>query len=273
MKKQNPYQSRVLQKLRNNESATGYKINFADPRVVEVISLTGVDAVWLCHEHVPNDWLMLENQIRAAQLYGVDSIVRISKGSYSDYIRPFEAGATGIMVPHVTTADEARQVVSMTRFRALGKRAIDGGNRDALFCNLSLSDYIQTANKDRFIIIQIESPEAVDAVESIAAVEGYDILLFGAGDYAHLTGNLDNPNCPEVTQARQRVAKAARQNGKWAMSAGLPVPRQQLEDEGFSFFILGADVVSLGNAVKASVQNFGGGSSDKTSPRPCAGES
>jgi len=61
--------------------------------------------VWLCNEHVPNDWLNLEHQIRAAKLFDMDTIVRVSKGSYSEYIKPFECDATGIMVPHIASAD------------------------------------------------------------------------------------------------------------------------------------------------------------------------
>ena len=86
--------SRVLQRLRAGELPTVLKINLADPRVIEIAGLSGVDAVWLCNEHVPNDWIGLENQIRAARIHNVDTLVRVARGSYSDYIRPLEADAT-----------------------------------------------------------------------------------------------------------------------------------------------------------------------------------
>ncbi len=92
-----------------------------------------MDAVWLCTEHVPNDWLSLENQIRAARIHDVDALVRVGRGSYSDYIRPFEAGAAGIIVPHVANEEEARQIVEWVRFHPAGKRALDGGNVDGNF--------------------------------------------------------------------------------------------------------------------------------------------
>ena len=87
-------QSRVLKRLRNGRPASCMKLNLSDPRVVEICGLAGVDAIWLCNEHVLNDWLNLEHQVRAAKLHDVDTIVRVSKGSYSDYIKPFEADAT-----------------------------------------------------------------------------------------------------------------------------------------------------------------------------------
>src|SRR5690606_18597951 len=126
----------------------------------------------------------------------MDTIVRVEKGSYSGYVKPFEADATGIMVPHVTSADEARQVVQWTRFHPLGRRAIDGGNADARFCRIGTREYIEHSNRERFIIIQIESPEAVANVDEIAAVDGFDMLLFGPGDYSHLIGEAGNLNHP-----------------------------------------------------------------------------
>ena len=248
--------SRVLKALRNGESASSLKINLSDPRVIEICGMAGVDAVWLCNEHVPNDWLNLENQIRAAKLHDMDTIVRVERGSYSGYVKPFEADATGIMVPHVTSADEARQVVEWTRFHPLGKRAIDGGNADARFCRVGIDDYIEHSNSERLIILQIESPEAVANVDEIAQVPGYDIRLFGPGDYSHLIGKAGNIHDPEVVEARQRVGAAARRHGKFAMSAGLMGSREMLEKEGYRFFNLGADVVGLTHFCKNALADF-----------------
>ena len=121
--------SRVLKLLREGQFPTVLKMGLSDSRVIEIAGLSGVDAVWLCNEHVPNDWLNLENQIRAARLHNIDTLVRVSRGSYSDYIRPFEADATGIIVPHVASKEEARQIVEWVRFHPIGKRALDIGRR------------------------------------------------------------------------------------------------------------------------------------------------
>ena len=71
--------SRVLSELRSGGSATCLKLNLGDPRVVELCGLSGASAVWICNEHVGNDWFNLENQIRAAKLYDMDTIVRVEK--------------------------------------------------------------------------------------------------------------------------------------------------------------------------------------------------
>lgn len=250
--------SRVLERLRSNESPCSIKINLSDPRIIELAGIAGIDAVWLCNEHVPNDWLNLENQIRAAKLYNMDTIVRVEKGSYSGYVKPFEADATGIMVPHVTTADEARQVVEWSRFHPLGRRAIDGGNADAQFCQVPLSEYIEHSNAQRFIVLQIESPEAVANVEEIAAIDGYEVLLFGPGDFSHLIGHAGRIDRPEVVEARRAVAAAAKRHGKFAMSAGLFGCRDQLENEGYRFFNIGADVIGLGGYFQKAKTDFSG---------------
>src|SRR4051812_35339570 len=82
--------SRVLEKLRKGETAVAMKFNLSDPRVIELAGTCGMDAAWLCNEHVPNDWVNLESQVRAARVHDMDTIVRVSKGSYSDYVKPFE---------------------------------------------------------------------------------------------------------------------------------------------------------------------------------------
>ena len=102
--------SNVLKKLRNGEIVISVKINLADPRVVEIAALCGYDCVWLGMEHIPNDWHTIENQIRAAKIHNVDTVVRVARGSYSDYIKPLEADASGIMVPHVMGLDDAKQI-------------------------------------------------------------------------------------------------------------------------------------------------------------------
>jgi 4-hydroxy-2-oxoheptanedioate aldolase len=250
--------SRILQKARSGQHATVLKLNLIEPRVVELAGLAGADAVWLCNEHVPNDWLNLEHQIRAAKLHNMDTIVRVSKGPYSDYVKPFECDATGIMVPHVTSAEEARNIVDMVRCHPFGRRAMDGGNMDGLFCQIPLADYARHMNTERFIILQIESPEGLEQVEKIAAVDGFDALLFGAGDFSHRIGTLGQATAPEVVAARKRVAAAALKHGKLVAVASLFGQRDQVVEEGTTIFTLGADVLELGAGLNKLVSDFSG---------------
>ncbi|MDB6004901.1 MAG: Aldolase [Prosthecobacter sp.] len=250
--------SRILRELREGKNSTVIKLNMGDPRIVELAGLSGASAVWLCNEHVPNSWLNLEHQVRAAKLYDMDTIVRVNKGGYSEYVKPFECDATGIMVPHVTSADEARNVVDMVRCRPLGSKALDAGNMDGLFCQVPLAEYTHHCNTEKFVILQIESPEALEVVEEIAAVPGFDMLLFGAGDFSHRIGKLGQATHPEVVAARKRVADAALKYGKYPAVASLYGQKEEVIAEGTRVFTLGADVIELGNAFKKLVGDFGG---------------
>lgn len=261
--------SRVLKMLRQGGHSAVLKLSLSDPRAVELAGLAGADAVWLCMEHVPTDWLSLENQIRAARLHEMDTIVRVARGSYSDCLRPLEADATGIMVPHVTSADEARQFVDWVRFWPLGRRPLDGGGIDGQFCQVPIDEYIRHSNTERLLILQIESPEALEQVDAIAAVPGFDLLLFGAGDFSHRIGQAGRFDAPEVVAARRRVAAAARRHGKWAMSAGLPAPLDELLEEGHRVFSVGGDVVGLGGYFRQQLSHL---RSQAQAARPGASE-
>ncbi|GEP41957.1 HpcH/HpaI aldolase family protein [Brevifollis gellanilyticus] len=250
--------SRILREIRAGQTSTILKLNMSDPRIVELAGLSGASGVWLCNEHVPNDWMNMEHQIRAAKLYDMDTIVRVNKGGYSEYVKPFECDATGIMVPHITSVDEARNVVDMVRCHPLGRKALDAGNMDGLFCQVPLTVYAEHCNTEKFVILQIESPEALEIVDQIAAVPGYDMLLFGAGDFSHRIGKLGQATHPEVVAARKKVAAAALKHGKHVAVASLYGQKDEVIAEGTKVFTLGADVLELGGAFKKLVNDFTG---------------
>lgn len=126
--------SRVLQQLRSGAIVHSIKLNFADARIAEMAALSGIDCIWTDMEHVANDWTIIENQIRAAKVHDTDTTVRVARGSYSDYIRPLELDAAGIMVPHVKSAAEAEEIVRAVKFHPIGLRPVDGGNADGSYC-------------------------------------------------------------------------------------------------------------------------------------------
>ncbi|MCK4850981.1 MAG: aldolase [Phycisphaerae bacterium] len=237
--------SKVLKKLRAGQLATCAKLNLADPRSAEIAAMCGFDCIWLDMEHVPSDWSIIENQIRAAKLYNVDTLVRVARGSYSDYLRPLEADATGIMVPHVMSLDDAKKVVWQTRFHPLGRRPLDGGNVDGAYCMIDLKEYIKTANEQRFVIVQIEDPEPLDELEEIAKLPGIDMLFFGPADFSQGIGTPGQWDNPLIDQTRRRIAEVANANGKFAMTPGAPDDIQKLVDMGYRFISSGADVVAL----------------------------
>jgi len=248
--------SRVLRKLRAGQVVSCVKTNLAEGRVAEIGGMTGFDCLWTCMEHVPNDWSAIEQQIWAAKIHDMDVMVRVTRGSYSDYIRPLELDAAGIMVPHVMSAEDARNVVRMTRFQPIGRRPIDGGNADGAFSQLDIGEYVKQANEQRFIVLQVEDPEPFDELDAIAAVEGYNMLLFGAGDFSHGIGVPGQMDDPRIIEARQRVAEVAAAHGKFAgiVAVGEQVP--ELVEMGYQFFNLAADVLSLASHWRQVIEQF-----------------
>jgi len=249
--------SRVLEKLRNNEIATCIKLNLADSRVVEIAAMSGVDCVWTDMEHVGNDLSVIERQILASKAYDTDIMVRVSRGGYSDYIRPLEMDATGIMVPHVMSLEDAKRVVRMTKFHPVGRRPLDGGNSDGSFCSLTIKDYIMSANSQRFVMIQIEDPEPLDELEEIIALEGIDMVLFGPGDFTQGIGDPGNFSHPLVIETRRKIPRLAQKYGKYAGTVGSAANIAELIDEGYRFISMGADVVGLGSYFKSVMNDFG----------------
>ncbi len=245
MNKRQMRRSRVLAKLRAGQVAYSFKLNFADPRVAELAAQAGFDCLWTCLEHTPNDYSSLQSQILAAKCYDVDTLCRVPRGSYSDYIRPLEMDAAGIMVPHVMCLQDAREVVRMTRFHPVGRRPVDGGNADGAYCGVPCEDYVEQANRERFVIFQIEDPEPLTELEEIAALPGYDMLFFGPGDFSHALGVAGQMEHPEVVKACERVAAVARQHGKFAGTVATTKNRQSLLDMGYQFLNCSSDVGGL----------------------------
>ena len=249
--------SRVLQKLRSGEIVSCLKINLVDPKVCELAALTGFDAVWIDQEHIGQDWSRIESSVWATKAHDADLMVRVARGSYSDYIRPLEMDATGIMVPHIMSLEDARNVVHMTRFHPVGRRPIDGGNADGGYTRMDFNAYLKEANEQRFIVLQIEDPEPLEELDEIAALEGYDMLFFGPGDFSQGIGAPGEWNHPKLVETRQRVAAVARANGKFAGTVGSPENLKDLVKMGYHFVSAGADVVGLKNYFAETIKAFG----------------
>jgi 4-hydroxy-2-oxoheptanedioate aldolase len=171
--------SLVLEKMRAGQAVSCFKVNFSCQRVVELATGLGFDCVWTDMEHTACDWSVIENQIMAAKTQDKDVLVRINRGSYSDYIRPLEMDAAGIMVPHIMSLEDVRDVARKTRFHPIGRRALDGGNADGAYCGIDTAGYTEEANRERFVVVQIEDPEPMEELEKIASVPGIDMLFFG----------------------------------------------------------------------------------------------
>jgi len=237
--------SRVLDRLRAGEVANIFKLNLACARAAEIAALAGYDSIWADMEHVPNDISVVEQQVYAAKSLNCDVMVRVSRGGYSDYIRPLEMDAAGIMVPHIMSLEDARNVVRMTRFHPIGRRPVDSGNADGEYCGYDFQEYLRFTNRNRFLAIQIEDPEPLDDLEEIAQLEGIDIIFFGPADFSQGIGAPGDFSHPKLIETRKRVAEVCLTHGKFAGTTSTPENAQEYVDMGYRFLAMGADVIAL----------------------------
>ena len=241
----------VKRKLQTDEVLICVKANLNDPAVVELFGYLGFDCIWLDMEHTPINWQSIANQIRAAKMTGMDSMVRIAKGCYSDFIRPLEADATGLMVPHIMSQEELKAVVRSVWFHPKGLRPMDSGNYDGPFCMQPIDQYIKYCNEQKFLLIQIEDREAVDAMEEIVTIDGVDVFFIGPADLSHSYGAPGDFSHPDVRKAIQKLADLCEKYGRnWGIPASLKTSAEYRE-MGARFLTIGSDVSSLRESFKS----------------------
>ena len=224
--------------------------------------MCGFDCIWIDLEHVPNSMKDVEEAVRAAKIYDVDVLTRVSKGCYGDMVRPLEGDSTGIMVPHLMSLEEAKQIVYFTKFHPIGRRPLDGGNADGSYCLVDSLDYMKQANEERFTVVQIEDPEPLKELEEICALPGIDMIFFGPADFSQGIGAPCSGD-PRIDEARRLVAKTARKHGKFAGTVGGTGNFDQLVEMGYNFISVGADVVALTQYFKNIADQISGRDSTK----------
>jgi 4-hydroxy-2-oxoheptanedioate aldolase len=164
--------------------------------------------------------------------------------------------AAGIMVPHLMSLEDARRVVWQTRFYPTGRRPIDGGNADGAYCMIPAHDYFLQANRERFVIVQIEDPEPMPDLEQIAQVKGIDMLFFGPADFSQGIGDPNNFHNPRIAETRRQVAKTARRYGKFAGTVASFETLAETIGMGYQFINVGADVIALGDLFRRVSEAF-----------------
>lgn len=212
--------SQVLRLLREDQPAHGVALRFTDASVPEYVSMLGFDAIWIDLEHHHISVEKAAEMIRGARAGGpADVVARPGKGEFARMARLLEAGARGIMYPRCESAAEAAELVRWAKFPPHGERGLDGAGPDNPYRLTPVAEYVAQANRETFLIAQIESPAALDQAAAIAAVPGIDFLMLGPGDYSSSIGAPGRMDHPEVTAAHERVRAAAHGAGKhWAVT-------------------------------------------------------
>jgi 4-hydroxy-2-oxoheptanedioate aldolase len=228
------------------------------PKIVEIIGFYGgYDAVWLDQEHAGLSIEQIENDSRAARVTGLDSFVRLAPTDYASVMRPLEAGAGGIMAAQVRGARQAREVVQWAKFHPIGLRGVNGTGVDGRYGTMPMAEYFEKANAETFVAIQIEHIDAVREVEAIAAIPGVDVLFIGPADLGQSMGIVGQWDHPDIWQAIERVARAAREHKiAWAILPRNAEYARRCLDVGCRMLSIGLDVWAVQRGLASFLAEF-----------------
>lgn len=236
--------SETLAKLRSQDIPRVIGLGSYNIAWVKHAATAGFDCIWLDTEHRAITPEQVYSLIRVGHMVDIDIMVRVPTRQKIELYRYLEEGAAGLMVPHVTTEAEARDLVQSVRFPPIGNRGVDGAGIDGDYYLADPADYPDHANRETFLVVQIESPEALANADAIAAVEGVDILFLGPADYTLRAKHA--PGAPDIDAAEGQVAAAAAAQGKsWGRPAGNAEQLQALFASGARFVANGSDFSAM----------------------------
>lgn len=231
----------------------GTFLNLGSATSVEIAASTGFDWVLIDLEHGSGSFSDLRSQLLAAAPGQAAPIVRIPSVDADIVKFVMDSGAAGIMFPYVSSAADAARAVDFMKYPPDGNRGVAGIIRATDF-GRNWAKYFAEANSRSLVIVQIETPEAVDAADEIAAVPGVDVLFVGPLDLSVNLGAPNNFTTPRFNECLSRVAAACRRHDKTAGILSRPELVRQHRDMGLNFLALGSDTGAIISGMQQSLK-------------------
>ena len=243
-------------RLKAGEKALGAWTMSHSADNAEVLALCGLDFVVMDQEHGQG---LLTDAIAQMRAMAATKCVPMIRVPWNDFVfikRVLDAGVQGVMVPQVNTPEEAKAVVAACRYPPLGNRGAAGGTRAAQY-GFDMGYYDRTA-EDIIVVVQIETPQAVENAGAIAAVDGVDVVFIGPRDLSASIGKLNRFDDPELNQLLAKAEQAIKKSGKALGCVANPGPTvKQMFDRGYDFLISGSDLGHLRNGVMQMMKDAG----------------
>lgn len=240
------YQEQVL---------TGTWLNLGSSLTAEMAANAGFDWVLIDLEHGAGDHPQLVHQLQAVSGTPAAPIIRIAWNDAPRFKRVLDLGASGVMVPYVNNAEEAQQAVAAMRYPPQGVRGVAKMNRAAGFGE-DFDDYFANANQKLLTIVQLETPEAIENAEAIAAVDGVDVLFVGPADLSVSMGVPMQFSHPDFQAALDKVTQACRETSKTAGILSFAPDPGELIKRGFRFIAAGSDGSLVTQGMKKLAENM-----------------
>lgn len=229
--------------LRSRRPMFGTWLQIAHPVVVEAMAQTGFDFVLVDGEHAPTPPDVLAGVLPGLDLHDCPSLYRVRSNNPDLIKSALDHGVSALMVPMVNSGEDAASVVSAAKYAPLGKRGIGPWRASNYYYNEA--EYVASANSDTAIIVQIETREAVDAVEEIARTPGIDALFVGPADLRLSMGFAPGLNDAYLSTIKRVSDIAARNN----LAAGIDVASLDYVSTyaklGFSLMTTGVDTTYI----------------------------
>ena len=244
----------IKQKIKNHVLAAAWE-HLASPLSAELLAHAGFDIVIVDLEHSPADISQLPSIVQAITCGGAVPFVRSPWNDQVFIKRILDCGAKGILIPYISTREEAEQAVMYCKYPPYGVRGFAKCTKAAGY-GTDAGNYSHRINDELMIILAIETPEGVANAEEILDVDGVDGVFIGPADLSVSMNHMDEPNHPEVLSAIQHILTAAKQKNK--RIGTIPFGNRTTEiliDQGYDFIVAFSDVVHLSNAARAAADN------------------
>ena len=245
-------ENRVKRVMREGGLALAGYVTFADPNLIEIIGLAGLDAAFIDMEHTGYDFRLVGEMIRASDLAGVTSVVRVPENNAKLILRVLDMGAQGIYIPHVDGVEGARQAVDAVRYPPMGHRGAAGGSRAAGFGSVPWQEHVQRSNDEVLLAVMVEDQKAIDELDEIAALPGLDLVSVGPTDLSGTLGVTD-PRDPKLRAAVEDIASRIRRAGNARL--GFPVNHPACPLSAAELVQLGAGYSNMAPTPTSAVLN------------------
>ncbi|MGR3760960.1 HpcH/HpaI aldolase family protein [Roseobacteraceae bacterium NS-SX3] len=231
--------------LAKGERQIGCWMSFAEPSAAEIMGTCGFDWLVIDGEHAPNDIRSIRDQLMALAASPSHPVVRVPVGETWIIKQVLDAGAQTVLVPIVESADQARALVRACQYPPHGARGVGAtAARAAMFG--TVGEYIQTADREICLLVQVENRAGMAALDEILTVEGIDGVFIGPADLSTDMGHQGNSAHPEVRAAIEDALKRIKAAGKAPGILGVTEDATQAYlDMGAQFLAVGIDVLIL----------------------------
>jgi 2-keto-3-deoxy-L-rhamnonate aldolase RhmA len=241
-------------RLRKNELAIGIGVRLVrNVDIIKVMKAAGYDWHFLDLEHGA---MSIETACEisvAAQDSGIAPIVRVPYGELTMATRVLDGGALGIVIPHVDTAEEAKEIADKLRYPPRGHRSVGGGQAQFDYTPMPLAEMTKQSDDNTLITVMIETPRAVENAEAIAAVPGIDCLLIGSSDLSMELGIPGETGHAKIQASVDKVVAACKKHGKWPGMGGAYAEDllKLYTGKGMRLVLAGNDLPMLTSAARA----------------------